>query len=97
MLGSDACCIAESEAAHGLGEGNFHQGARVVTEIMTYQPHTQAELIDLGKQFQQKQEEPLAAWLLGLWDTGWTVSVLWGWDRVAGIYNHLPLNERKVA
>ena len=69
MLGSEACCIAESEAAYGPGDGNFHQGARVVTEIMTYQPHTQAELIDLGKQFQQKQGEPLAAWLLGLWDT----------------------------
>ena len=69
MLGSEACCIAESEAAYGPWEGNFHQGAHVVTEIMTYQPHTQAELIYSGKQFQQKQGEPLATWLLGLWDT----------------------------
>lgn len=67
MLGSEACCIAESEGAYGPGEGNFHQGALVVAEIMTYQPHT--ELINLGKEFQQKQREPWAAWFLGLWDT----------------------------
>lgn len=69
MLGSEACCIAESEATYGPGEGNFHQGALVVTEITTYQTHTQAELINLGKEFQQKQREPWAAWFLGLWDT----------------------------
>ena len=36
---------------------------------MTYQPHSLAELVDLGMQFWQKQGEPLAAWLLKLWDT----------------------------
>ena len=33
-------------------------------EFMTYQLYTQAELVDLGMQFQQKQGEPLAAGLL---------------------------------
>ena len=34
-----------------------------VTEFTTYRPYTQAELVNLGSQFQQKQREPLAAGL----------------------------------
>ena len=46
------------------------QGAPSVTESTTYRPHTQVELVNSGKQFRQKQGEPLAAWLLQLWDRG---------------------------
>ena len=42
------------------------QGAPDVTEFMMYQPYTQAELVNLGKQFWQKQGESLAEWLLQL-------------------------------
>ena len=37
---------------------------------MTYRPYTPAELVNLGKQFWQKQGETFTAWLLQLWDTG---------------------------
>ena len=46
------------------------QGAPSVTESTTYRPHNQVELVNSGKQFRQKQGEPLAAWLLQLWDRG---------------------------
>ena len=33
-------------------------------------PNTQAELVDLSTQLQQKPSEPLPTWLLRLWDLG---------------------------
>ena len=41
-----------------------------MTEFTTYQPSTQVESVDLGKQFWPKQGEPLEACFLGLWDRG---------------------------
>lgn len=38
-----------------------------VTELTTYWPCIQAGLVDLGKQFQQQQGEPLAACHRGGW------------------------------
>ena len=46
------------------------QGAPNVTEFMIYQPYIQAELVNLCRQFQQKQGECLAAYLLQLWYPG---------------------------
>ena len=46
------------------GGGGHPQGASGVIEFMKYQPYTQAELVDLGKQFQEMQGETLASWLL---------------------------------
>ena len=40
---------------------------------MTYQLHTQAELVDLGKQFRQKQGET--------WQLGFCYSGTQGWAR----------------
>ena len=48
-------------------QGGHPQGAPIVTEFMTYRPYTQAELVDLGKQFWRKQGEP---WQLGFCDSG---------------------------
>ena len=45
-------------------QGAHPQGAPSATEFTTYRPYTQAELVDLGKKFWQKQGETLAAWLL---------------------------------
>lgn len=54
-----------------LARGGGHpQEASSVTESMTYWPYSEVELVDLGKQFRQQQEEPLEAWLLRAWDTG---------------------------
>lgn len=50
--------------------GRQLQGAPNVTEFTTYQPYTEAELVDLGKQFLQRLGELLAAGLLQLWDLG---------------------------
>ena len=44
-----------------MAQREHPQGAPSVTEFTTYCPYTQVELVDLGKQFQQKQGEPLAA------------------------------------
>ena len=65
-----ARCAAESEAWAAYCPGGHPQGALKVTEFMMYQPYTQAELVNLGKQFRQKQGESLAEWLLQLWGTG---------------------------
>ena len=50
--------------------GGHLQGAPNVTELMIYQPYIQAELVNLCRQFQQKQSECLAACLLQLWYPG---------------------------
>lgn len=39
-------------------------GPLQMTEFTRYHPRTQAELVELGKQFRQKPGEPLAAWIL---------------------------------
>ena len=49
--------------------GNLACPSQIV-EHMTFCPYMQARLVDLGKQFQQWVREPLAAWLLCLWDLG---------------------------
>ena len=41
-----------------------------MVEYTTYHPYTQAKLVGLGKQFQQWSREPLAVWLIHLWDLG---------------------------
>ena len=47
-----------------MAQGGHPQGAPSVTEFTPYCPYTQVELVNLGKQFQQKQGEPSAAQLL---------------------------------
>ena len=69
-LGSEDYWTAESEAWVAYGPGGHPQGALNGTDFMMYWSYTQAELIDLGTQFWQKERKPLAAWLLWLWDTG---------------------------
>ena len=68
-LVSEAGCAAESDAWAVYSLGGHPQGVPTMTEFTTYQPYTQVELLDLGKQFQQKQFQ-LGTWLLWLWDTG---------------------------
>ena len=46
---------------HPVAQGEHLQGAPRVTEFTRCHPYTQVELVDLGKQFQQKQGESLAA------------------------------------
>jgi hypothetical protein len=41
-----------------------------MTKFITYGPYTQVKLVKLDKQFWQRAREPLAAWLLHLWDAG---------------------------
>ena len=99
-LGSEDRCTAESEAwvAYGLGWGH-PQGALSVTDFMMYWSYTQAELIDLGMWFWQKQGKPLEAWLLWLWDTGLD-SIIWVGDRIEWLASittitiHLWLRQR---
>ena len=45
-------------------------GPAQMVEHTTNGPYTKAELVDLGKQFQQWSGEPLAVWLLHFWDLG---------------------------
>lgn len=52
------------------GGGGHPQEASSVTEYMTYWPYSEVELVDLGKQFWQQQEESLEACLLQPWGTG---------------------------
>ena len=47
-----------------MAQGRHPQGPPSVTEFTTYQPLTQAEWVDLGKQIQQGHEETLATWVL---------------------------------
>ena len=47
-----------------MAQAGHPQGAPNVTEFMIYQPYIQAELVNLCRQFQQKQGEPLATRLL---------------------------------
>lgn len=47
-----------------MAQDGHPQGAPDVTKFTIYQPYTQAELVDLSTQFQQKQGESLAIWLL---------------------------------
>ena len=63
---------------------------------MTYQPHSLAELVDLGMQFWQKQGEPLAAWLLKLWDTEVDSIICVGdeIERLAYITTHSSLRQK---
>ena len=42
-----------------MAQEGHPQGAPNVTESTIYQPHTQVEFVDLGKQFQQKQRGTL--------------------------------------
>ena len=62
---------------------------------MTYRPYTPAELVDLGLKFRQKQGEPLAAWLLRLWDTGVPRIICVGDEvELASIATHPSLRQR---
>ena len=66
-----------------------------MTELMTYRPYTPAELVDLGMKFRQKQGEPLAAWLLRLWDTGVHRIICVGDEvELASIATHPSLRQR---
>ena len=47
-----------------MAQGRHPQGAPNVTEFMTYQPLTQAQWINLGKQIQEGHGETLATWVL---------------------------------
>ena len=49
--------------------GNLAGPAQMV-EHKTYPLYTPAELVDLGNQFHQQPRDPLAAWLLHLWELG---------------------------
>ena len=69
-LGSKAHCAAKSGAWAADDQGGHPQGGPGVTEFTTYQPSTQVESVDLGKQFWPKQGEPLEACFLWLWDRG---------------------------
>ena len=43
-------------------------GPAQVVKHTTYHSYTEAEIVDLTKQFQQRAGESLAVWLLCLWD-----------------------------
>ena len=47
-----------------MAQGGHPQGAPNVTEFMTYQPYTHADLVNLGQLFWQTHREPLAVWVL---------------------------------
>ena len=69
-LVSNTCCAAEAKHEQPMAQGGPSSRGPQCDWVMTYWPYTQAELVDLGKKFWQKQGETLAAWLLWLWDTG---------------------------
>ena len=64
-------------------------------EFMIHQPYTQAELVDSGTGFWQKQGKPLAAWLLRLWDTEVDSSLYVGdeLERLASTTTHHLLGQ----
>lgn len=65
----------------GRGKGGGHpQGVPSVTEFTTCPPYTQAEFVNLGKQFRQSKGNP---WPCGFCDSGtqgWMVLFVLGDD-----------------
>lgn len=51
-----------------MARGGQAAGPLPMTKFMICCPYTQVELVD--KQFWQRAEDPLAVWLLCLWDVG---------------------------
>lgn len=77
----------------------IHPTVPVTVRQMGVQPYTQAELVDLSKQFWQMHREHLATWLLWLWDTGMgpaSVGILWVLiERSRGTACKMPLWKSK--
>ena len=70
--------------------------AAQTVEHMTCHPYTQAQLVYRGKQFWQRVREPLAAWLLCLWDSGMDSITCTDNDmeKLASITTHPPLPQQ---
>ena len=53
-----------------LAPGGDPDGSSQMVEHITYWPNTEDELVNLVNQFHQRPKEPLAEWLLRLWEVG---------------------------
>ena len=70
LLAARAVIQQKVKREQPMAQGGHPQAAPSATEFTTYRPYTQEELVNSGKKFQQMHREPLAAWLLQLWDAG---------------------------